>query len=188
MRYLPSFTLVAMMMLAACSEAPGGAEHSVTDADPAAAQLKDDATRTVAPPRAGGDAATDEVVRNLFRSFDRNENGSISRPEALSQTVFMLISQDTDADGRISREEFHQWDVGFASLARERGNIDAFAASKDALFDRWDADGDEHLTIQEFTTGMARAFAGADQQSQGQLDLTQFSSIDFLRGFQAAAE
>lgn len=187
MRYLSSLAIVAAMILVACSEAPDGADNPASDAPPAVTDPNDVATNAL-PTSAGGDAAAAGVVTGLFQSFDRNENGSISRPEALSQMVFMLISQDTDADGRISREEFHRWDVGFESVARARGRIDAFAASKDDLFGRWDVDDDDYLTIQEFTTSIGNAFAEVDQEPQGQLDQEEFGSIDFLRGFQSAAE
>lgn len=137
---------------------------------------------------ASGDLTTEDVVTSLFQSFDRDGDGAVSRSEALSRIVFILVSQDADEDGRISREEFHQWNAGFNQIARERGRTDAYRAYKDALFSSWDADGDGYLTIHGCTTGVASSFAGADRQSPGQLDIKEFGSIDFMRGFQATAE
>src|SRR3712207_1349753 len=91
------------------------------------------------PPRLAVAAAEDpyagvEVLRGLFAGHGYNRDGRISPRELNAFAVLVFVSTDADADGRVSLEKFLAWDPGFASVARERGKVEAFEAAKREVF------------------------------------------------------
>lgn len=128
-------------------------------------------------------AATDpyagvEVLRGLFASYDFNRDGRISARELNVFTELTFVSMDTDESDRISREEFMVWDPGFASLARERGKVQAFDAAKNGVFASRDRDGNGSLDATEVSVTGAHDFVIADEDRDGSL-----SPGEFVLGF-----
>lgn len=116
-----------------------------------------------------------EVLRGLFASNDYNRDGRISARELNVFTELAFVSMDTDADGRVSLKEFMVWDPGFASLARERGKVEAFEAAKQGVFKAWDRDGDGSLDETEMAVNGAHAFVVADEDRDGSLGPEEFA-------------
>lgn len=131
------------------------------------------------PPRAAV-AATDpyagvEVLRGLFASYDFNRDGWISARELNVFTELTFVSMDTDESDRISREEFMTWDPGFASLARERGKVQAFDAAKNGVFESRDRGRDGSLDATEVSVNGAHDFVIADKDRDGSLSPGEFA-------------
>lgn len=132
----------------------------------------------LAPPAAaapGDPYAGVEVLRGLFASNDYNRDGRISARELNVFTELAFVSMDTNADNRVSREEFMVWDPGFASLARERGKVEAFEAAKREVFEARDLDKSGSLDETEMAVNGAHDFVVADKDRDGSLSPEEFA-------------
>jgi hypothetical protein len=116
-----------------------------------------------------------EVLRGLFAGHDYNRDGRISPRELNAFAVLVFVSTDADADGRVSLAEFLAWDPGFASLARERGKVEAFEAAKREVFEARDRNGDGGVDETEMTVNAAHEFVLADKDRDGSLSPDEYA-------------
>ena len=117
-----------------------------------------------------------EILRGLFASYDYNRDGRITPRELHAFTELAFVSMDTDANDRVSREEFVAWDPGFASLAEQRGAEQPFNAAKRETFRAWDRNGDGNLDETEMSVSAAHDFVVADEDGNGSLSPGEFAA------------
>jgi Ca2+-binding EF-hand superfamily protein len=110
-----------------------------------------------------------EILRGLFASYDYSRDGRITPREFNVFTEVAFVSMDTDANERVSREEFMAWDPGFANLAEQRGKEQAFNSAKREAFRAWDRDGNGNLDAIEMSVNGAHDFIIADEDRNGSL-------------------
>lgn len=116
------------------------------------------------------DIATAETTS--FKVFDTNADGKISAAEIAAGAAQVFAALDADSSGTASPEEFQTFNLGFAPLAETAGQGDKYKAARDAIFTRWDMNGDKQLAQSEVVAsmlleGMAAANAGIDQATFG---------------------
>ncbi len=101
----------------------------------------------------------------FLKSIDTNEDGSISRDEAMARQAQMFERADADADGLVTLDEMSAFreaereerrrrrrEAGFSELdANGDGAVsaDEFADRAAPLFDRLDANGDDIISAEE---------------------------------------
>jgi hypothetical protein len=67
------------------------------------------------------------------------------------------------------------WDPGFATLARQKGKVQAYEAAKREVFGARDRDGDGGLDETELSVNAAHDFVVADRDRNGSLDPGEFA-------------
>ncbi len=127
---------------------------------------------TVAAPVLAQDQASAgrEVAELSFLAVDADDKGYVHMGdmEQFGQSVF--AGMDFDGDGRITFEEFSDWDIGFVEAAEEEGRPDAIVTARRILFALWDRNGDNELTRSEHRFALAHDFRRADLNDDSVLD------------------
>jgi EF hand len=118
-----------------------------------------------------------------FKVFDINADGKISAAEIAASATQVFTALDADSTGTASAEEFQTFNLGFAPLAETAGRGEQYKAAREAIFARWDMNGDKQLAQSEMVAsmlleGMAAANAGMDQVT--------FGSSQFMSEMKAA--
>ncbi len=95
--------------------------------------------------------------------LDTDGNGMASRDEIASEQGRLLGAADVDGDGLLSPDEF-----------RRRGSF-FIRLGTTTFFDLIDANGDQHISVEELNQPMERWFARRDGNSDGNIDIEEFN-------------
>ena len=139
-----------------------------------------------APPvkAAGLSNQVHEVLLVVFQSIGPDADGMVRPREADEMIRQTYGAMDVNHDGRVTLDEFKAFIMSFEYLAQVRGKLAPFAAAKDAIFRRWDADKSGVLTFQDYRAGILGDFtraAGKDGTSDLKLSLDEIKSAAFIR-------
>lgn len=88
-----------------------------------------------------------------FQQADRNGDGQLDPGEFHDRLVEVYYFADVDRNGRVSFEEM------------------SAAAAIDEDWTRFDTDGNQHISLEEFVAGRMEDFRGADTNGNSQLTL-----------------
>ena len=154
-----SFTLVALLALAACSQAP--APEALVPAQSAAANAAAPMAAAAAAVTPAQQAAWDALLHRL----DRDGNGVVERAEHTVAAAVMFARMDRDGDEAVTVEEMDSereslLDTAPDDTARRLAEVDVnhdgkldsdeHDAATALMFKRWDRDGDARLVREEF--------------------------------------
>lgn len=115
-----------------------------------------------------------ELTEVIFSSVDTTGNGTLDFAEVTQLTQSIALSADTDANERLSLEEFMAWDFGFAYLARSEGRAADMALVKRVMFAVTDLDASKDIDARELRIGTRRDFDRADFDGNGVLSEDEF--------------
>ncbi|MEO0384177.1 MAG: hypothetical protein AAF234_11565 [Pseudomonadota bacterium] len=115
-----------------------------------------------------------ELTQVIFSSVDTTGSGSLDFAEVTQLARDIAFSADTDADERISFEEYMVWDFGFAYLAESDGRADDMALVKRVMFAVTDLDASGDIDARELRLGTRRDFERADFNGDGILNEEEF--------------
>ena len=119
-----------------------------------------------------------ELAELTFAQIDANSDQNADREELKAMAASVFASMDADASGSVSVAEFQAWDFGFVNIAEDAGKLEGFGTAQKIVFDLWERDNDQQLTLEEMKSAMEREVAYADINSDGEV-----SKDEFLMGF-----
>ena len=136
-----------------------------------------------AAPALALDTDLEELNRAVFDSVDKNGDGLLSLREVDQFRRDVMLSQDADDDGIVTREEHLAWDMGWAYLAEARGVAARYWRAREAVFEAWDQNSDGALNEGEQHLSQAKDFYTAGKPNNEPLDYEAFKT-----GLQIMAE
>ena len=119
-----------------------------------------------------GTGAVSKQVRMMFERFDSNGDGGICAVEFENVHLIRFYKLDMDKDGEISREEF-VFMRGMRGVSEEHSN---------EAFERLDTKRNGRLSVQEFDTSKASAFAALDLNGDAVLSPSEVDQVVFAKG------
>lgn len=114
----------------------------------------------------------------LFETIDADGSGDLSYGEMIDFSVQVLAAADSNADGALTYDEFVVWDFGMQNIATTENREQALGATLSLVFDLWDRDNDDTITLAEFERGVVSGTDYADLNGDRTL-----SRDEFLDGF-----
>lgn len=158
------FTIIVALGGCADSNAPENASTAATPVPAAQPSMvaPHQTTSAVAP--------TESPIATLMRMLDRNGDGQIARQEHADSASRMFESMDADHDGEVTAAEMDATRRGLygadrtaaaAEIAQADGNHDGMLTAEEhatatrVMFDRFDADHDNSLTLAELEAAEA---------------------------------
>ena len=142
------------------------------------------ATLLLSPvPSAHAAMSAGEAQAILFKTQDVNGDGYISPREFEGFRRQAKAAMDSDGDGRVSREEWGEFDPGFLGVAEEAGRGMALMDAKDAVFARYDVSGDAYLSNEEMMAGLFRDFLEADADDDGRISPDEAKNVRIIMTF-----
>jgi len=139
-------------------------------------------TLLATPALADNTADAAQALAGAFASFDKNGDGVISPLEGQSFINRSFEALDTAKDGKITKEEFRQFNLGIADIADKDGKTASYVKAHDAIFARWDAKSKGYLTKGDYSMGVGSELAAAVPEDSGtiKLDAAHFASVRFV--------
>lgn len=125
-----------------------------------------------------------EVLLVVLQSIGTDKNGMVRPQEADEMIQHTYGAMDVNQDGRVTPDEFKAFSMGFEYLAQVRGKLAPFAAAKDAIFRRWNANHMGYLTFQDYRAGILGDLtrsAGKSNTSDLKLSLDELKNAAFIR-------
>jgi Ca2+-binding EF-hand superfamily protein len=124
------------------------------------------------PTRGGGQGT-------MMRMHDRDGDGFISGAEHGSFATDAFMRMDSDADGRLTREEFMAVHMGpgprsGGEQSRMLDMRDRVDARKSQRFAEMDSDGDGAVSRDQFLENAASNFAAQDINKDGKVSMPEF--------------
>lgn len=128
------------------------------------------------------DTAMHKVSTAFFKSHDANSDGKVTSKEmdTYAQTAFTSI--DANDSNSIDRQEFLDWDPGYAYVAAQTGKGNIVEALKMQAFTTADTDGSDSVDSAEIAAIAKSNFAVTDADESGAISLK-----EFVDGFPIAA-
>lgn len=119
-----------------------------------------------------------ELSKITFESTDTTGNGALDYGEIVAMSESIGLSMDADENNEISREEFMEWDFGFAFLAENEGDGSQYVSVKNIIFALWDLNSNDAITPREMRLATRWSFERADTDRNGLL-----SENEYLEGW-----
>ena len=122
------------------------------------------------------DLALESVNRVAFDSIDLNNDDQLSFREVDLFRQDVMVSQDYDDDGMVTRAEYMEWAMGWKDIAQERGLTEAYWKAREDVFDQWDLNDDGVLDPTEQDMSQSADFYVAADQTSKPLSYTTFKT------------
>lgn len=127
------------------------------------------ATSQTVPPDAA--VAQAEIIG---QQIDANRDGVIVREELRAFGEALYQGMDADSSGLVQREELSNWQFGMAEIADFRGRQQAFETSVDIVFDIFDRDNDQAVSVEEHVRAFDGALDLADLDGDGAMTIREY--------------
>jgi hypothetical protein len=119
-----------------------------------------------------------ELAKLIFGSIDSNSGGLADMGHFTAFGNDIFVSMDGNDDGKITLEEFQEWDFGFNFIAEDEGQQRAYDTAQKILFAVWDRDNNGEINGSEYHKSMTADFRRADINDDAFL-----SEDEFLQGY-----
>lgn len=116
----------------------------------------------------GGAAAADD--KGGLDALDANDDGVISRQEAVSAQVASFHRLDADGDGIVSRDELEPAQPSPDSETPDRDTRRARENARERWFANLDRDDSDGISVEEYQAAMTPYFDRLDANGDGQID------------------
>lgn len=137
-------------------------------------------TLAVSPALAQDDTKSEgrELSELVFDSIDASHRGYIDLGNMNEFGESVFAGMDYDDSGKVTYEEFSEWDPGFISVAEREGNPAAFTTATKIVYAFWDRNGDGEISHSEFRRALLDDFRRADLD-----DDIVLTKDEFINGF-----
>ena len=116
-----------------------------------------------------------------FEALDENGDGQISASEAAEWRDTVFVTMDSDDDGKLTREEYMEVQLGQGADSDQRGPRYAERqAEKDAQYTVMDADKDGFVTKEQFMSNGQIQFSSADADKDGVVTMPEFIASHWM--------
>jgi len=115
----------------------------------------------------------------MFKRFDKNSDGKLSKDELPPQLAERLLKADTDKDGAVSKSELEEARKKFAGQRGGPGPGPGGRGGQNPgeMFDRMDRDGDGKLTKDELPERFAERLMRADTDGDGAVSKEELEKV-----------
>lgn len=117
-----------------------------------------------------------KLAQLSFASVDLDGKGYVHQGDMEIFRDKIFVSMDYDDDGKLTRDEFLAWDIGFEDIAEGDQKL-AYLTAMKVVYAFWDRNGDGELTQSEHRRALAADFARADLNDNSVLE-----EQEYLRG------
>lgn len=114
--------------------------------------------------------ATAQGPRGGIDALDANDDGVISRQEAMDAQVASFRRMDTDGDGTITREELEPAQAAIEGDTSSPAVRRAREAARERWIDNLDRDDSGGISLEEYQAAMTPYFDQLDADDNGEID------------------